>query len=260
MTTEEIIKYGTPITSTVGKYRPQDTFNYGGRQYPKFRYYEYQGEDYAVPTQEYKLYLQEKEESRAAKLEGEFNRTLEDYLGKDEQGNIPRLKRYVQEYDTKYFKYSLYIWSRFNSTQKTTTARAILKGIKDTYKDKYSCAFVLANTLLNDLKNYDFNDDARSRVELYKDVDFLIIDDAFTGDKVTRYNSGYQTSFLDTFLRERLEVKCRSTCFTSNIPIEEIGKYWGASIEALIKRTSYPMEFLDVLGKETDFNINHIFD
>ena len=59
---------------------------------------------------------------------------------------------------------------------------------------------------MNDLKNYDFDDDAKKRVEFYKDVDFLIVDDAFTGDKVTKYSSGYQTSFLDTFLRERLEV------------------------------------------------------
>lgn len=259
MTTDEIVKYGTPIQSPED-YKPQDTFVWGGRQLPKFKYYEYKGEDYAVPTNEYKAYLKEKEEARLAKIEGEFKRTLDDYLGKDTPGNIPKLRRYVQEFETKYFKHSLYIWSRFNSTQKTTTARAVLKGIKDTYGDKFSCFFVLANTLMNDLKNYDFDDDAKKRVEFYKDVDFLIVDDAFTGDKVTKYSSGYQTSFLDTFLRERLEVKRRATCFTSNIPIKEIGQYWGPSIEALVNRTSFAMEFNDVLGKDTDFDINHIFD
>lgn len=260
MKTEEILKYGKLISEPEKSNSLKDTFIWGGRQLPRFRYYEYQGEEYAIPTEEYKTFLKEKEEARVAKIEGEFKRTLDDYLGNDASGNIPKLKRYVSEFETKYFKHSLYIWSRFNSTQKTTTARAVLKGIKDTYGDKFSCSFILANSLMNDLKNYDFNDDAKSRVDFYKEVDYLIVDDAFTGDKVTKYSSGYQTSFLDTFLRERLEVKCRATCFTSNIPIEEISKYWGPSLEALVKRTSFAMEFNDVLGKETDFDINHIFD
>ena len=102
MTTDEIVKYGTPIQSPEG-YKPQDTFAWGGRQLPKFKYYEYKGEDYAVPTNEYKAYLKEKEEVRLAKVEGEFKRTLDDYLGKDAPGNIPKLRRYVQEFETKYF-------------------------------------------------------------------------------------------------------------------------------------------------------------
>ena len=258
-TTEEIEKYGTPIEDSQGSNRSKETFSYHGREMPKFRFYELNGEDFAVPTKEYKEYLKEQQEKQMLGQEGDFKRSLSDYIGADAPGNLPKLRRYVDEFATKFCRHSLYIWSRFNSTQKTTVSRALIKEIKEKHKDVV-CAFVLANTLVNDLKNYDFSDDAKQRVELYKEVSFLVVDDAFAADKVTRFSSGYQTTFLDTFLRERLEVYKKATVFTSNIPVKEIGRVWGASVEALVNRNVFEMEFNDVLGKDTDFDVKHIFD
>lgn len=255
MTIEEIVKFGTPLPN-IGA----DTFVRGGRNFPKFRFYSLDGEEFAVPTKEYKEFLLEKEISRLEKEEGEFKRTLADYVGKDLPGNLPKLRRYVDEFSSKYKKHSIYIWSRYNATQKTTISRALIRELKLKYGTGVNCFFVLANVLMSDLKNSEFSEESHAKIELYRKADFLVIDDAFTGDKVTKYQSGYQISFLDTFLRERLEVTRKATCFTSNIPVTEIGKFWGNSIQSLMNRSTYSFEFNDVIGVDSDFEISHIFD
>jgi hypothetical protein len=74
---------------------------------------------------------------------------------------------------------------------------------------------------------------------------------------MTVYKSGYQLGFLDTFLRYRLEVARKPVCFTSNIPIAEIGKKWTVSIQSLVERhVPTPMEFRDYL---TDFSTQGIW-
>ncbi|MGL5913559.1 MAG: hypothetical protein ACRCZB_05285 [Bacteroidales bacterium] len=229
-----------------------------GREFPKFEYFEYEGDDYAVPTIFYEKYLTSLEEELTPTVSFEC-RSLSDYSGLDSAKNIPKLIRYVDEFEKNFSRHSIYIWSKFNSTQKTTVSKAVLKGIHEK-NQKRKCNFILANSLMSDLKNSDFDQKASQRIELLKKSDCLVIDDAFTSDKVTKYGSGYQISFLDTFLRERLEVLGKATLFTSNIPIDEIGRQWGASIEALIRRNTFSMEFNDILGKDTDFDINHIFD
>jgi hypothetical protein len=51
-------------------------------------------------------------------------------------------------------------------------------------------------------------------------------------------------------LKERLEVFRRATCFTANVPIEDIGQEWGASIQSLVDRSiPTPMLFNDTVAK-----------
>ena len=179
---------------------------------------------------------------------------LKDYKGTDAAGNIPKLQRYVKEFPEKFNSASLYFWSKFNATQKSTIAKAIIEELK------FQGEFVVANVLMNDLKNEDYDEKSAERVKQYLAADLLVIDDAFAKDKVTLYKSGYQISFLDSFLRDRIDYKRKATIFTSNIPVSEIAPLWGTSLGSLVDRVVYEMEFKDIIGKDIPFDSKKIFD
>lgn len=189
---------------------------------------------------------------------------LKDYKGTDAAGNIPKLQRYVKEFSEKFNSASLYFWSKFNATQKSTTAKAIIEELKDLYAEnslsEFQGEFVVANVLMNDLKNEDYDEKSAERVKQYLAADLLVIDDAFAKDKVTLYKSGYQISFLDSFLRDRIDYKKKATIFTSNIPVSEIAPLWGTSLGSLVDRAVYEMEFKDIIGKDIPFDSKKIFD
>lgn len=162
------------------------------------------------------------------------------YQGEDSNKHVDKLRKFVTNFH-KAHGVNLYLWSTMNSTQKSTMAsvvgmRLIDKGLK--------VRFILMSTLTTHLQNENFEEESKAYVEDISDADFLIIDDAFDSKKATMYKSGYQISFIDTFLRKRLEVDCLNTCFTSNIPIDDLKETYGPHIYALIERhVSLPMAF-----------------
>jgi DNA replication protein DnaC len=180
--------------------------------------------------------------------------TLEQYKGDDKHGNLPKITKYIREFE-QFKEINLYFWSRGNASQKTTVAKNIIVELS---LKGYSCQFTLMADLLSVLQTETFNNGAESKkIKALRSVDFLVIDDAFDPRKSTLYKSGYQFSFLDTFLRYRLETLGRATCFTSNVPIEDIAKNWTPSIASLIQRSvPTPMEFSDYM---TDFKNEDIW-
>jgi DNA replication protein DnaC len=180
--------------------------------------------------------------------------TLEQYKGEDKYENLPKIKKYIAGFE-RFKAVSLYFWSRGNASQKTTVAKNIIVGLS---LNGYSCRFTLMSDLLPLLQTETFNNGTESsRINTLRSVDFLVIDDAFDPRKSTLYKSGYQFGFLDTFLRYRLETLNRATCFTSNVPIEEIAKNWTPSISSLVQRNvPTPMEFSDYM---TDFRREDIW-
>lgn len=159
--------------------------------------------------------------------------SFDDYIGEDRA--IPeKLKKYVSQFPERYSSIHLYFWSHDNGTQKTTMAgilgkELVLKG--------YDVRFVLMGSLLSLLSSFNKDDEEDHRIQELMNCDLLIIDDSFDTKKATIYKSGYQISFLDIFLRERLEVKRKATCFTSNFFIEEINEdIFGKSLKKLIHR------------------------
>lgn len=185
----------------------------------------------------------------------EYN--IDSYIGELSLDHIKKLKNFVKDFELKFKHINLYLWSKKNSTQKTTVAKWIAKSL---IEKNLSVEFILMNNLVKYLQIVSFEnkedkfDKIKEIVNQCYTVDFLIIDDSFDINKVTLYKSKYQLSFLDSFLRERLEQYRKSTCFTSNVPINEIGKNFGKSIEKLVERNIVlPMEFKDyVYGKNKD--------
>lgn len=178
--------------------------------------------------------------------------TLDNYIGTNR--SIPRkLKKYVEEFSEKYCHVHLYFWSHENGTQKTTTASIVGNLLSKAGK---TVRFVLMGDLLKLLTDSSFEEEKKQKVAEYKTCDFLIVDDSFDKKKATIYQSGYQISFLDQFLRDRLECTRRATCFTSNFSIDEIDEnVFGISLKKLVKRSIIdPFEFTTSYEERNRFN------
>jgi len=170
--------------------------------------------------------------------------SIEQYAGsRSSIDMLNRIKLYVEKFKEKYHSYHLYLWSKENSTQKTTVASWIGKEL---LAKGFSVKFVLMNDLIKLIMQAMYDDTFIEQIESYASCDYLIIDEAFDARKVTVYRSGYQIPFLDSFLRKRMTIQSKATCFTSNISIDEIGKTFDTSIENLMRRSILdPMYFSD---------------
>jgi len=182
---------------------------------------------------------------------------FDNYIGPDEKGNLIKVEKYIEEFKTKYNKISLYFWSELNSTQKTTIASLIGKEL---IKKNLSVKFILMDTLIKLLQDASFDSEKEVSLIDYVKADLLILDDCFDKAKMTIYKSGYQFSFIDSFLRHRLEVQHKATIFTSNICPTTIGQAFNISIEKLINRNVYSMEFNDSVELKNDFDPEDIWE
>jgi hypothetical protein len=227
-----------------------DRFNYKGRLLPKYRFEEIDGQEIAIPTEEWKEYLNLLETKRYLLSAGVGEVTpygLDTYIGEDRFNNIPKLRKYCDEFKTNFLRIHLYLWSRINGTQKSTCAKDIIvrlarRGVKS--------KFVLMDSLIKTLLDAERNDDSKQKAGEWSSTEFLVIDECFAKGQITLFKSGYQLAFLNTFLKERMEVFRRATCFTANTPIEEIGQEWGAGIQSLVDRgVPTPMLFNDTIAK-----------
>jgi len=233
-----------------------------GERIKKFDYItDSDGETVVVPTKEWKEYKQRKDFEDKLKIQGirvdSWGLDFDDYIGEDENGNIPKLRMYVDEFEAKFRSIHLYLWSRKNGTQKSTIASIIAKHL---IRKKFDARFTLMSNLLNMLEREKFDPTLTKKLDGYRNCDFLVIDDSFDKHKVTVYKSGYQLPFLDTFLRNRLEIQGLATCFTSNCPPEEISNAgFDTHMESLVVRSTEALEFTDDYTKKDDFK-DSVFD
>lgn len=175
---------------------------------------------------------------------GFLHYTIDDYKGKDEANNVGKLKLYVAQFEEKFRNLSLYLWSEVNGTQKTTVAKWILGQV---IEKGFSARFVNMNELVEKLiKNY-FDGSYQDEIDHARDVDLLVVDDAFDSQKVNLWKSGYQLSYIDTFFRVRLEQHERATIFTANVDPSQIHDIYNQSIGNLILRNVVDFEFKDVI-------------
>jgi hypothetical protein len=236
-----------------------ERFNHKGRLLPKYRFEEIAGQEIAVPTEEWKARLNLLETKRyllSAGLGEASPYGLDTYIGEDRFNNIPKLKKYCDEFKTKFLHVHLYLWSRINGTQKSTCAKDIIVRLA---KQGVKSKFVLMDTLIKTLLDAERDDGAKQKAGEWSAAEFLVIDECFAKGQITLFKSGYQLAFMNTFLKERLEVFRRATCFTANVSIEDIGQDWGAGIQSLVDRSvPTPMLFNDTIAK-TNFRNDDIW-
>lgn len=161
--------------------------------------------------------------------------SIDSYIGPDKNGNIPKLKKFVEQFKEKFLNKILYMHGDIG-TQKTTLACWIGREL---LKKGVSVKYTLMNKLMIDLQEERF--DENTKIEPYYKCDCLIIDRAFDSKQLTLYKSGYQIPFIDTFLRHRIDMDQKCIIFVSNVPYTEISSHgFGYDIEDLIIRKVKP--------------------
>jgi hypothetical protein len=226
---------------------------------PKYRFEEIGGQEIAVPTEEWKERLNLLETKRyllSANIGEIAPYGLDAYIGDDRFNNIPKLKKYCDEFKTNFLHIHLYLWSRINGTQKSSCAKDIIVRLA---RQGVKSKFVLMDSLIKTLLDAERDDEAKRKSREWAVAEFLVIDECFAKGQITLFKSGYQLAFLNTFLKERLEVFRRATCFTANVPIEDIGQEWGAGVQSLVDRSvPSPMLFNDAVAR-TNFRNDDIW-
>lgn len=184
------------------------------------------------------------------------NYDINSYVGTKSKESVEKIKTYAAGFDEKFKSISLYLYSPLNGTQKTTLAKFIGRELTSQGKSVY---FIVMGDLLKILSEQSYEEGYQSKVNELLQKDLLIIDDAFDKNKATVYKSGWQFSFLDTFLRKRLEVLKKAIIFTSNISFDNIGLSFPPSIQALVKRNSAEISLMDVYDGKA-FNEEELFN
>jgi DNA replication protein DnaC len=184
-----------------------------------------------------------------------------EYKGTKSKANVERLRKYVFEFD-KFKSAMVYIYGP-NGTQKTTLAHWIGANV---LRRGYTVKYMLMQNLLVALASGFEEEEKIARVNKLKEVDLLIIDESFSKDKVTIYDSGYQLPYLDRFLRERFEMKKKGIVFISNKNSKEIeSQKFSRSIQDFVIRNTVPhktdLEFVDnYMLEASNFSVKGLFD
>lgn len=160
--------------------------------------------------------------------------SIGDYIGKKSVNNAEKLKKYPAFFSEKFKSIHLYIHGP-NGTQKTTLARWIGREV---LAQGYTVRYDLMNNIIKLLTKEGFEDNIEQEIEKLQKVDLLILDESFDKEKIRWYKSDFQMSFLDTFLRTRLEYEKKATIFISNKSLESIKESFNNSLYDLVRRNT----------------------
>lgn len=175
-------------------------------------------------------------------LNGGFNKDffdydIADYKGNESISNVSRLIKYVHLFDDKDVKNEvvksvLYLYGP-NGTQKTTLgnwigSELIQRGI--------SCQYALMKKIIDELWESQRNEESKVYIDKLLKCDVLVIDEAFSKDKIHLWQSGNQIGYIDEFLRERLNNRKGIIFISNNAPDEIESQGFSHSIHDLVNR------------------------
>lgn len=232
---------------------------------PGYYYVDFGYQKAAVECSCHKEYMKQKNFLTAAPEAGIWVEALrydpeKDYVGIKSKINVERVMKYVMGFE-KYSSELLYFWGP-NGTQKTTLAQWV--GASLLFKG-YTVKYLLMQNLLSLLTSkFDSDDDKIKAIDKLYTADLLIIDESFSKDKVTLYESGYQLPFLDRFIRERAEIRRKGIIFISNkgpttIESQKFSKSIQDFVERNTKRSCLYFED-NYMQTVSDFEPTSIFD
>ena len=162
-----------------------------------------------------------------------------DYRGKDENGNLKKIQKFVDEFDSKdkpFKNLHCYVWGN-QGTQKSHIMRGMLSKMACKGKSVY---YIFAKELIDLIFDSDREETAKKKLDYIMNVDILIIDE-FEEQRCCLWQSGYKERSLIVWLKDRLEVIKKSTWFISNDSIEQL------------KESKFGELFGDMIDRETKF-------
>lgn len=168
-----------------------------------------------------------------------MNYSFGDYVGTASKDQIERLKQYCSLFSSKNKAIIdkvraswIYLYGP-NGTQKTTCSSVVGKTLIDY---GYDCRYTLMKTLIDSLWNSQRDEEAKEKVDEWLNCDVLIIDEAFSKDKLHLWQSGNQIGYIDEFLRERINLG-KGCIFVSNTHPNDVEKQgFSHSIQDLLSR------------------------
>lgn len=188
--------------------------------------------------------------------------SFDDYHGKDEQGNIRRLKKFVDEFDNpnKPFKnLHCYVYGS-QGTQKSYTLKGMLARLACNGKSVY---YTFTKDLIDLIIDSDRIEESQKKLDYIMNVDVLVLDE-MQSDRCALWKSQFKENSLIIWVKNRLEVVRKSTWFISNDSIEQMqsgafGNLFGDLIDRETKfgRFEFKDKYFDNIPKE---NIEEIFN
>ena len=162
--------------------------------------------------------------------------SIDKYQGDISRNNVLKLHKYVDRFEKEEVKSAvIYLWGP-NGTQKTTLAHWIGLSL---LKKKFSVRYITMQTLVTLLHEFEEREEKDIEVENLKNIDCLIIDEAFNKDKVTLYKSGFQLPYIEIFLKDRVENNKKGIIFVSNTnPVDIMKHGYSESIQNFVIRNS----------------------
>lgn len=189
-----------------------------------------------------------------------FDFKFSDYYGKDENGNISRLQKYCDEFDSdvKPFRHlHCYVWGE-QGCQKSYVMRGLLA--KMARKGK-QVSYIFAKNLIALIIDAERDEIARKKLDYIIDSDILVIDE-FEEKRCALWQSNYKERSLIVWLKDRLEVIRKSTWFVSNDSVEKLkeskfGELFGDLIEreTMYGRFEFKDNYVNCLDKKETMKI-----
>lgn len=178
-----------------------------------------------------------------------------DYRGKDDNGNLKKLQKFVDEFDSdkKPFKHLHCYVHGGQGTQKSYTLKGMLTKLACKGKTVY---YTFLKNLITLVIESDRDEDAKKKLDYIMNVDVLVIDE-FEEKRANLWASGYKENTLITWLKDRMEVVRKSTWFISNDSMEQMkeskfGELYGDLLERECRFGMFEFKdrYFDSLSKE----------
>lgn len=145
-------------------------------------------------------------------------KSFDDYVGTDENKNIPKMKKFVDEFSNKFHDKHLFIYGD-NGTQKSTMAKVLL--YKLMLKGK-KVLYIMADDYFNLFSDINPDEFVEDKISDFYDADCVVIDE-FDPSKFRVYtNAMTQLKVGISPLKKRLECLRKSTIFISNRTLDEL--------------------------------------
>ena len=169
-----------------------------------------------------------------------------DYRGKDENGNLKKLQKFVDEFDSneKPFRHlHCYVYGE-QGTQKSYTIKGMLSKLACKGKSVY---YIFTKDLITIINDSERNEESQKLLDYILNVDVLVLEE-FNEERCALWQSGYKEKNLIIWIKNRLEIIRKSTWFVTNDTIERL------------KEGKFGELFGDLIDRETRFGRFHFTD